>query len=231
MDVTAETLAGRLARMLAEGHGLAARPDGTVVHLDAGGLRVKVGDPDTQPHGLSVRVPIGVNHPSWGEVFAWDQSVGLAAGDRHPTAEALDGWVHNVLPVFAAMALPGSGLAGRAAPFAFSDGRRTMDVHYGPLAVRDFGGLGEDLRRAAAERPPTMVLVDELFTGYALPDRPLWLYTFCARTPNGPITEVTLLNGDSSASFGHIADHLPWEGHGSLKSWALAVPRRDPAHR
>ncbi|MBA9007032.1 hypothetical protein [Thermomonospora cellulosilytica] len=100
-----------------------------------------------------------------------------------------------------------------------------MDVHYGPLSVRNFGGLDEEFHRAVADRPPTMAVVEELFTGYALPDRPIWLYTFCARTPSGPMTEVTLLNGDAGESFGHIADHLPWRGHGSVKSWALAVPR------
>jgi hypothetical protein len=225
MEISAQEVAGFLARMLGEGHGLAVNVEGAVVHLPEAELRIAVDTPDPQRHGMSIRLPIGVNHPSWGEPFAWDQSVGIAVNERHPAAEALDGWLHNVFPVFAAMAMPGSDLAGRASAFTIAGGQRAADVFYGPLAVRDFGGLADEVRHAAADRPPTMVVVEELFTGYTLPERPVWAYTYCARMPDGPITEVTLLNGDSSESFRHIADHLPWNGHGSVKSWALVVPR------
>jgi hypothetical protein len=151
--------------------------------------------------------------------------VGIATADRHPVTEAIDGWLHNVFTVFAAMAIPQSDLAQRVHLHEISNGTRTADVFYGALAIRDFGGLSDDVKRTAADRPPTMVVVEELFNGYALPDQPFWLYTFCASLPNGPITEVTLLNGDASDGFARIADHLPWEGHGSVKSWALIAPR------
>ncbi|MFB4314372.1 DUF6348 family protein [Actinomadura sp. 21ATH] len=225
MEIGAHEVAAFLARMLGEGHGLAVRAEGALVHLPDQKMRIAVDTPEIQHNGMSIRVPIGVNHPSWGEPFAWDQAVGVAVDERHPVTQALDAWTHNVLPVFAAMAMPGGDLAARAAAFTVASAGRTADVYYGPLAIRDFGGLGEELKRAAAGRPPTMVVVEELFDGYALPERPLWVYTFCARMPDGPITEVTLLNGDSSDAFGHVADHLPWAGHGSLKSWALVVPR------
>ncbi|MBA9007031.1 hypothetical protein [Thermomonospora cellulosilytica] len=114
MDITAETAADLLARLCAEGHGLPARRDGTVVDLGGSGLRIAVDAPDLQENGLVAQVPIGVGHPRWGEVFAWDQAVGIGGQDRHPVADALDGWMHNVLPVFAAMALPGGDLAERA---------------------------------------------------------------------------------------------------------------------
>lgn len=68
-----------------------------------------MGTPDPQPNGLVVRLPIGVNDPAWGEVFAWDQAVGV--GDRDPVVAAAYDWLHNVFPVFAAYALPGHGLA------------------------------------------------------------------------------------------------------------------------
>jgi hypothetical protein len=73
----AASAAELLARMFAEGHGLACRRDDGVVELPEAGLRIAVGTPDLQPNGLVVRVPIGVNHPAWGEVFAWDQAVGV----------------------------------------------------------------------------------------------------------------------------------------------------------
>jgi len=225
MDITAETAADLLARLCAEGHGLSARRDGAMIDLGECGLRITVDAPRMQDNGLVVQLPIGVGHPRWSGEFAWDQAVGIGGRDRHPVANALDGWVHNVLPVFAAMALPDSDLAERAWTARFHDGTRAMDVHYGPATIRDFGGLTEEFHRAVADRPPTMAVVEELFTGYALPDRPIWLFTFCARTPGGPITEVTLLNSDIGTRFGHIADHLPWQGHGTVKSWALAVPR------
>ncbi|MFI0348876.1 DUF6348 family protein [Actinomadura sp. 9N407] len=225
MEISAQEVAGFLARMLGEGHGLAVNLEGAVVHLPESKLSIAVDTPDPQHHGKSIRLPIGVNHPSWGEPFAWDQAVGIAVNERHPAAEALDGWLHNVFPVFAAMAMPGGDLAGRASAFTIASGERTADVFYGPLAIRDFGGLADGVRHAAADRPTTMVVIEELFTGYTLPDSPVWAYTYCARMPDGPIAEVTLLNGDSSESFGHIADHLPWNGHGSVKSWALVVPR------
>jgi hypothetical protein len=224
MEISAAEVAAFVARLFGEGHALETRVEGAVVHLPAAGLSVAVDTPAPEPHGMVVRIPIGVGHPAWGGQYAWDQAVGIAAGDRHPVADAVDGWVHNVFPVFAAMAMPGSDLAGRAHPFTIASGDRTADVHCGPLAIRDFGGLAEGVRRAAAERPPAMALVQELFTGYAIPDRPVWACVYAARMPDGPLTEVTLLNGDSSEAFAHIADHLPWEGHGSVKSWALAVP-------
>ncbi|GAA2417620.1 hypothetical protein GCM10010191_30330 [Actinomadura vinacea] len=224
MDIDAAEVAAFLARLFTEGHALRAHVEGAVVHLPESGLRVAVDTPAPEPHGKIVRIPIGVGHPSWGEPFAWDQAVGLATGERHPVADALDGWLHNVFPVFAAMALPGGDLARRAHTFMITSGDRTADVFCGPLAIRDFGGLAEGVRRVAAERPPVTALVQELFTGHAIPERPVWAYVYCANMPGGRITEVTLLNGDSSEAFGHIADHLPWEGHGSIKSWALVVP-------
>ncbi|MFC5747775.1 DUF6348 family protein [Actinomadura rugatobispora] len=224
MEINAAEVAAFVARLLGEGHALETRVEGAVVHLPESGLRVAVDAPDPESHGKVIRIPIGVNHPAWGEAFAWDQAVGVASGERHPVADAVDGWVHNVFPVFAAMAMPGSELAGRAHPFVIASGDRTADVYCGPLAIRDFGGLAERLWQAAAERPPAMALVQELFTGYAIPERPLWAYVYAARMPDGPRTEVTLLNGDSSEAFAHIADYLPWEGHGSVKSWVLAVP-------
>ncbi|WP_067465032.1 DUF6348 family protein [Actinomadura macra] len=225
MGIGAQEVAEYVARMLGEGHGLPVTRDGAVVEVTGTGVRVAVAEPETYMDGRSIRVPIGVAHPSWDGMFAWDQTVGVGGGERHPVAEALDGWAHNVFPVFAAPLLPSSDLARNAAAIPLTSGDRTADVYYGPLAFRDFGGLAPAVRAAAAERPPTMVVVQELFGGFALPDRPLWLYTFCARMPDGPVTEVTLLNGDSSGSFGHVADHLPWEGHGSVKSWALVMPR------
>ncbi|MEV0401955.1 hypothetical protein [Actinoallomurus sp. NPDC050550] len=44
-------------------------------------------------------MPIGVNHPAWGEVFAWDQAVGVGGGDRYPVVAAAYDWLHNVFPV------------------------------------------------------------------------------------------------------------------------------------
>jgi hypothetical protein len=107
------------------------------------------------------------------------------------------------------------------------DGRRAARIHYGPLVFRDFGGLGDATRRAAVDRPPSMVVAERLFNGYALPDRPLWWYSFAARMPDGPIEEVTLVNGDAGDSLAGIAEHLPWEGHGSVKPWALIAPEKD----
>jgi hypothetical protein len=213
-----------LARMFAEGHGLACRHDGGVVELPEAGLRIGVDAPDLQPNGVVVRVPIGVNHPAWGEVFAWDQAVGVGGDDRDPVVAAAYDWLHNVFPVFAAYALPGHELAANVHTEVRSDGRRKARIHYGPLAFRDFGGLGDATRRAAIDRPPSMVVAERLFDGYALPDRPLWWYTFAARMPDGPIEEVTLANGDAGESLAGVAGHLPWEGHGAVKSWALLAP-------
>lgn len=220
-----------LARMFTEGHGIAAHRDGSVVRLPDAALTVAVDTPELQPGGLIVRLPVGVAHPAWGGIFAWDQSVGIARDGLHPVADALTGWLHNVFPVFAAFALPGSELAGHVHTDLRSDGRRALRIHYGPLAVRDFGGLGETTLRTAAERPPSAVVAERLFAGYALPDRPVWWYSYCARMPNGPVDEVTLLNGDASEQLAGISDHLPWEGHGSVKSWALAVPVTDEVHQ
>ncbi|MFB4302323.1 DUF6348 family protein [Actinomadura sp. NTSP31] len=223
MDIGAEEIAGLLARMLADGHALPASAGGAEVEVAGTGVRIAIAAPQPQDNGL-VQLPIGVSHPSFGGMFAWDQAVGVPGGDRHPAADALDGWAHTVFPVFAAALLPGCDLAGHATVTPLAGGERSARVYYGPVATRDFGGLTEDDRSAMAGRPPTQVVIEELFTGYALPDRPVWLFTFCARLPSGPITEVTLLNGEAGASFGHIADHLPWHGHGSVKSWALLVP-------
>ncbi|GAA0345473.1 hypothetical protein NE235_28725 [Actinoallomurus spadix] len=220
----AASAAELLARMFGEGHGLACRLDGNVVELPDAGLRVAVDTPDLQPNGVIVRVPIGVNHPAWGDVFAWDQAVGVGGDDRHPVAAAAYEWLHHVFPVFAAYALPGHELAANVHTETRNDGRRPARIHYGPIAIRNFGGLGEVTQRAVADRSPTMVVAERLFDGYALPDRPLWWYTFAARMPDGPIEEVTLVNGDGGDSLRGISDHLPWEGHGSVKSWALLVP-------
>lgn len=223
----AASAAELLARMFGEGHGLACRLDGVVVELPDAGLRVAVDAPELQPNGLVVRLPIGVNHPSWGKVFAWDQAVGIGQADRDPAAVAAHDWLHNVFPVFAAYAMPGHELARNVHSDVRFDGQRAARIHYGPLAFRDFGGLGEATRRAAIDRPPSMVVAERLFDGYALPDRPLWWYTYAAHTPNGPIEEVTLANGDAGAALAGIAGHLPWEGHGSVKSWALIAPADD----
>ncbi|MEW2356012.1 DUF6348 family protein [Spirillospora sp. NPDC029432] len=110
MEISAQEVAAFLGRLLSEGHGLAARVEGAMVHLPDQKMRVAVDTPEIQHRGMSIRVPIGVNHPSWGEPFAWDQAVGIAADERHPVAQALDAWTHNVLPVFAAMAMPADRL-------------------------------------------------------------------------------------------------------------------------
>jgi hypothetical protein len=225
MEIGTEKIAESLALLLAESHDLPVSRDGALLSVTGTGVRITVDTPKSFMDGRTVQVPIGVNHPSWGEIFAWDQAVGVGADDRHPIAEAVDGWLHNVFPVFAAALLPSSDLAERATAIPITSGDRTSDVYYGPLKIWNFGGLADSVAAAGADRPPTMVLVEELFGGYALPDRPIWLSTFCARMANGPVTEVTLLNGDSSGDFPHIADHLPWEGHGGLKSWALVMPR------
>ncbi|WP_433179949.1 hypothetical protein [Actinoallomurus sp. CA-150999] len=222
MDASAT--AELLARMFREGHGITAHLDGPIVRLPDAALTVAVDTPELQPNGLIVRLPVGVGHPAWDDTPAWDQSVGMARDGIHPVADALNGWLHNVFPVFAAFALPGSELAHNVHTDLRFDGQRALRIHYGPLAVRDFGGLGQATQRAAVDRPPSAVVADQLFGGYALPDRPIWWYSFCARMPNGPINEVTVLNGDASEQLTGISDHLPWEGHGSLKSWALAVP-------
>jgi hypothetical protein len=221
----AASAAELLARMLGEGHGLACRLTDGVVELPEARLRIAVDTPDLQPNGVIVRVPIGVNHPAWGEVFAWDQAVGVGGDDRNPLVAAAYDWLHNVFPVFAAYAMPGHDLAANVYSEERTDGRRTARIHYGPLSFRDFGGLGDATREAAIGRPPTMVVAERLLDGYALPDRPLWWYTFAARMPDGPIEEVTLVNGDAGDSLKGIADHLPWEGYGSFKSWALIAPR------
>ncbi|MDL4773887.1 MULTISPECIES: DUF6348 family protein [Thermomonosporaceae] len=225
MESAEQEIAGHVARMLGEGHGLPVTLDGAAVDITGTGIRVAVGAPETYLEGRTIRIPIGIAHPSWNGMFAWDQTVGTRGADRHPVAEALDGWAHNVFAVFAAALLPSSDLARRVTALPITSGSETADVYYGALAMRDFGGFTDADREAIASRPPTMVLIEELFGGYALPDRPVWVYTYCARMPDGPVTEVTVLNGDSSESFGHIADHLPWHGHGSVKSWALVVPR------
>lgn len=224
MDMGAEDIAGLLARLLAEGHALPAAADGAEVDVAGTGVRIAIAAPQPQDNGL-VQLPIGVSHPTFGGMFAWDQAVGVPGADRHPAADALDGWTHTVFPVFAAALLPGSDLAAHATAEPLEGGDRKAEVFYGPVATRDFGGLTDGDRSAMADRPPTRVVIEELFTGYALPDRPVWVFTFCARLPSGPVTEVTLLNGEAGSSFGHIADHLPWQGHGSVKSWALVVPR------
>ncbi|MCO5994788.1 hypothetical protein [Actinoallomurus rhizosphaericola] len=223
----AASAAELLARMFGEGHGLACRLDNNVVELPEARLRIAVDIPDLQPNGVVVRMPIGVNHPAWGEVFAWDQAVGVGGEDRHPVVAAAYDWLHYVFPVFAAYAMPGHGLAANVHTETRFDGRRAAKIHYGPIAIRDFGGLTETTQQAAADRSPTMVVAERLFTGYALPDRPLWWYTFAARMPSGPIEEVTLVNGDGGDSLKGISDHLPWEGHGSVKSWALIAPDQD----
>ncbi|MEV5569195.1 DUF6348 family protein [Spirillospora sp. NPDC052269] len=226
-EISATGLAGLLARLLAEGHHIAAEHDGDAVDLPEHGLRVVVGAPDLQSNGMVVRVPIGVVMPEWGGVAAWDQAVGIGGGDRSPAMDALDGWLHNVFPVFAAAYVPGSDLTGHVHPYAMSNGTQTADVYFGPLAMRDFGGMTDAVRETAAELPPTMRAVHTLLDGYAYPDRPIWAYTFCGNMPDGPVTEVTVLNDDASASMAHIADHLPWDGgHGSVKSWALVVPAK-----
>ena len=217
-----------LVRMCAEGHGLACRYDRGTIELPEAGLRIAVGSPDMQPNGQVVRLPIGVNHPAWGEVFAWDQAVGIGGGRYpHPVVNAVSDWLHNVFSVFAAYAIPDHELAANVHSETRFDGRRVARVHYGPVAFRDFGGLGEVTRQAATERPPSMVVAERLFTGYALPDRPVWWYTFVASMRNGPIEEVTLANGNVGDSLAGIAEHLPWEGYGSIKSWALIAPEND----
>ena len=70
-----------------------------------------------------------------------------------------------------------------------------------------------------------MVLLQEPFTGYAIPERSVWAYVYAARMPDTSVPEVVLRNGDGGESFAHVADHLPWEGYGSVKSRMLAVPR------
>ncbi|WP_433178156.1 hypothetical protein [Actinoallomurus sp. CA-150999] len=44
-------------------------------------------------------MPIGVNHPAWGEVFVWDQAVGVGGGERDPVVAAAYDWLYNVFPV------------------------------------------------------------------------------------------------------------------------------------
>src|SRR5262249_38128619 len=51
------------------------------------------------------RVPMGVNHPAMGEVFAWDQAVGVGGGDRDPVVAAAYDWLHNVFPVYTVLKL------------------------------------------------------------------------------------------------------------------------------
>ncbi|MBW8485586.1 DUF6348 family protein [Actinomadura parmotrematis] len=217
-------VAGLIARALAGEDGLRVRQDGDAVELRDGGLRVLAGAPLPQERGAGVRVPIGVGHAAWAGALAWDQAVGIAEGDRSPVERAVDGWLRHVLPVFAAMALPGSAPAAAVRTERISGGGRAVDVHYGPVAIRDFGGIAAEMGRAAAERPPAGEVVRELFTGYALPERPVWLSSFHARGGSAPVAEVVLLNRDTGAAFAHAADHLPWGGRGSVRSWALVVP-------
>ncbi|MFC4910568.1 DUF6348 family protein [Actinomadura gamaensis] len=224
-EISATAVADHLARMLTEGHRIPARPDGDAVELAEHGLRIVVGTPDPQPNGLVVRIPIGVVLPESGGIPAWDQAVGIGGGDRHPVADAVDGWMHNTFPVFAAAYVPGTDLMDRVTPFLMTNGKQSVHVHAGPLAMRDFGGMGEAVRNAAVDQPPTMRVIHALLDGYAYPDRPIWAYTYCANMKDGPLTEVTVLNSDAGDSMGHVADHLPWDGgHGSIKSWALVTP-------
>ncbi|MEV4255857.1 DUF6348 family protein [Spirillospora sp. NPDC049652] len=224
-EINTVAVAEYLARMLSDGHGIPAHQDGDAVDLPEHGLRVVVGTPELQPNGQVVRVPIGVVLPGWEGVPAWDQAVGIGHDERHPVTDAVTGWMHNTFPVFAAAYVPGTDLMERVEPFAMSNGKQSATVFCGPLGMRDFGGMGDAVRDAAVERPPTMRVVQTLLDGYAYPDRPIWTYTFCANMADGPITEVTILNDDASESMAHVADHLPWDGgHGSIKSWALVVP-------
>ncbi|MCP2335416.1 hypothetical protein [Actinomadura rupiterrae] len=224
-EISAASVAGFLAQMLTEGHRVPARADGDTVHLTEHGLQVVIDTPDPQPNGMVIRVPVGVVLPESGGIPAWDQAVGVGTADRHPAADAIDGWMHNTFPVFAASYIPGTDLMNRVAPFLMSNGTQTVDVYAGPLAIRDFGGMPDTVRDAAVDKPPTMRVVHTLLDGYAYPDRPIWAYTYCANMPSGPLTEVTVLNSDASDSMAHVSDHLSWgDGHGSIKSWALVKP-------
>ncbi|SDN41959.1 hypothetical protein SAMN04489726_6534 [Allokutzneria albata] len=227
-ELDAGGIAEVIAAMLRESHNLRTERTGTVVALTDLDLEIAVEEPEHDPAGAYVRLPLGVRCTAWEEGYAWDQAVGVRSAEAHPLADALMSWVDNVLPVFIAIQQPDHPLADAVFHQLGADGEgRPTELFAGPVGWRDFGGIDEGFVDVARRRPPTLVVAERLMREGQLPNRPVWFYSLCGRTSGeaDDTVEVVLNNNDVSGHFVDVGEHLPWgSGQGTVKSWALLVP-------